>query len=168
MSKGPWRRSDFHRRRFFIDFEFIEDGRTIDPISVGIVGEDGSEFYAEFADADLGRSGFWVQQNVIPFLRGPGSPSRMSRVDIARNIYAFVGNEPEFWGYYSDYDWVALCQLYGRMVDLPPGWPMFCLDLKQEAFLRGFDLSTIPKEREHHALFDARWIKKAWEAVMPQ
>ena len=33
--------------------------------------------------------------------------------------------------YYADYDWVALCQLYGRMLDLPGRWPMFCRDLKQ-------------------------------------
>ncbi len=39
--------------------------------------------------------------------------------------------EPEFWAYYADYDWVVFCQLFGTMMDLPKGFPMYCLDLKQ-------------------------------------
>lgn len=31
----------------------------------------------------------------------------------------------------ADYDWVVLCQLYGTMMDLPKGWPMYCRDVKQ-------------------------------------
>jgi hypothetical protein len=38
---------------------------------------------------------------------------------------------PEFYGYYSDYDWVVFCWLFGRMNDLPKGFPMYCRDLKQ-------------------------------------
>ena len=37
----------------------------------------------------------------------------------------------EFYGYYSDYDWVVFCQLFGRMMDLPKEFPMYCKDLKQ-------------------------------------
>lgn len=40
-------------------------------------------------------------------------------------------NPPEFYGYYSDYDWVLFCSLFGRMIDLPKGFPMYCRDLKQ-------------------------------------
>ena len=40
-------------------------------------------------------------------------------------------NNPQFYGYYSDYDWVVFCWLFGRMVDLPKGFPMYCIDLKQ-------------------------------------
>ncbi|MBA3574969.1 MAG: 3'-5' exoribonuclease, partial [Pseudonocardiales bacterium] len=32
--------------RFFYDCEFIEDGLTIDLVSIGVVDEDGREFYA--------------------------------------------------------------------------------------------------------------------------
>lgn len=39
--------------------------------------------------------------------------------------------KPEFYGYYSDYDWVAFCWLFGKMIDLPKGFPMYCKDLKQ-------------------------------------
>jgi len=35
-----------HAVRFFYDCEFIEDGRTIDLVSIGVVDEEGREFYA--------------------------------------------------------------------------------------------------------------------------
>lgn len=42
-----------------------------------------------------------------------------------------IYNQPKFYGYYSDYDWVLFCSLFGKMMDLPKGFPMYCLDLKQ-------------------------------------
>lgn len=42
-----------------------------------------------------------------------------------------VRTNPEFYGYYSDYDWVVFCQLFGKMINLPNGFPMYCIDLKQ-------------------------------------
>lgn len=32
--------------KYFLDTEFHEDGKTIDLISIGIVAEDGREYYA--------------------------------------------------------------------------------------------------------------------------
>lgn len=40
-------------------------------------------------------------------------------------------NEINLYGYYSAYDHVALCWLFGKMIDLPKGFPMFTIDLKQ-------------------------------------
>ena len=40
--------------------------------------------------------------------------------------------EIKFYGHYSDYDHVVLCQLFGKMIDLPKGFPMYTIDLKQE------------------------------------
>ena len=37
----------------------------------------------------------------------------------------------KFYGYYSAYDHVALCWLFGKMIDLPAGFPMYTIDLKQ-------------------------------------
>lgn len=44
---------------------------------------------------------------------------------------ALIYNQPEFYAYYADYDWVVFCSLFGRMIDLPKGFPMYCRDLKQ-------------------------------------
>lgn len=36
-----------------------------------------------------------------------------------------------FYGYYSAYDHVAMCWVFGKMIDLPKGFPMYTIDLKQ-------------------------------------
>lgn len=144
--------------RFWFDTEFIEDGRTIDLLSIGVVAEDGREYYAEPLETDRNRACAWVYANVIPHLHGPVKPRDM----IAGEIVAFMGDNPEIWAYYADYDWVALCQLYGRMIDLPKGWPMFCRDLKQ---LAGSTQLPGKPDIEHNALSDARWTRDAWLSV---
>jgi hypothetical protein len=134
------------------DTEFIEDGRTIDLLSIGLVRADGATYYAESAEADRSRANEWVVANVLPSLTGPIKP----RAQIAAEIVRFAGPSPEFWAYYADYDWVALCQLYGRMIDLPDGWPMYCRDLKQHADEHGWQLAQ--DDSRHNALSDALWI----------
>jgi hypothetical protein len=47
------------------------------------------------------------------------------------NSKGICTNNPEFYAYYADYDWVVFCQLFGTMMDLPKGFPMYCIDLKQ-------------------------------------
>ena len=139
--------------RIFLDTEFIEDGRTIDLLSIGMVREDGELFYAEPAEVDRSKASPWVKQHVLPNLMGPV----MSRADIARNLVTFCGPEPEFWAWYADYDWVALCQLFGTMMELPEGWPMYCRDFKQTSDEQG--LKIVQDESSiHNALYDAQWL----------
>ncbi len=40
-------------------------------------------------------------------------------------------NKIELYGYYSAYDHVVLSTLFGKMIDLPKGFPMYTKDLKQ-------------------------------------
>ncbi len=91
--------------------------------------------------------------------------------------------KPEFYAYFADYDWVAFCWLFGKMIDLPDGWPQYCKDLKQELDtivdamhlerpsiskeqclkeLKSLDFKysklIYPKQtNEHNALADAKW-----------
>lgn len=165
--------------RIWFDTEFIEDGRTIDLISIGMVREDGATYYAVnlgFSRARLFQNQ-WLVDNVLPFLpihkyiqdepwsyensEDTNSSEWRARHDIRSEVLAFAGERPEFWGYYAAYDWVALCQLFGRMVDLPRGWPMFCRDVIQVAG----DRALPPTDVEHHALYDALWTKKAWDSL---
>lgn len=143
--------------KIWFDTEFIEDGRTIDLISIGMVSEDGREYYAEVVECDHSRADPWVKDNVLVHLTG----ETKTKAEIAQDIVAFAGEKPEVWAYYADYDWVALCQLFGRMIDLPKGWPMYCRDLKQ---LADMTRRKLPNQEscEHHALADARWTRLAW------
>lgn len=87
----------------------------------------------------------------------------------------------DFYGYYADYDWVLFCSLFGRMIDLPAGFPMHCIDLKQtldekagnqnEGWLSPptddqrleyiKSMVAYPKQtNEHNALADAYWNRE--------
>jgi len=89
-----------------------------------------------------------------------------------------MDSEISFYAYYADYDWVLFCSLFGRMIDLPKGFPMYCRDLKQmideqasfncrnsdssdafeKSLLKIKEHTNYPKqENEHSALDDARW-----------
>jgi hypothetical protein len=147
--------------KYWFDTEFIEDGKTIDLISIGIVCEDGRERYYESSECDHSRASPWVKENVLPHLMGHGCV--LTREQIARRIVDFVGPDPEFWAYYADYDWVAMCQLFGTMMDLPKGWPMYCRDVKQLCDNMGNPKLPEQSSTEHNAIADARWTKEAWD-----
>ncbi|MEO0869841.1 MAG: hypothetical protein AAFY17_15665, partial [Cyanobacteria bacterium J06642_11] len=51
--------------RYYLDTEFIEDGHTIDLISIGLVAEDGREYYALNVDCDWSKANNWVKQHVL-------------------------------------------------------------------------------------------------------
>jgi hypothetical protein len=150
--------------KIWFDTEFIEDGKTIDLMSIGMVRDDGATYYAEIEECDLSRASEWVHKNVIPHLTGEKKP----RKQIAEEIISFAGDSPEFWAYYASYDWVALCQLFGTMMDLPKTWPMFVRDLQQVRADRG--IVHLPEQvgTEHNALADALWTKDAWDFIQIQ
>ena len=145
-------------RRVFFDTEFFEDGQHIELISIGMVKENGEMYYAENAEFDWSLATPWLHQNVKPHLCGPTK----KRSTIRREVLDFAGKNPEFWAYFSDYDWVVLCQLFGSMVELPKHWPMFCLDLQQQLYLAGNPIPPSQPAQEHHALADAQWVMETW------
>lgn len=151
--------------KYFLDTEFIENGPSFPliPLSVGIVDEDGREFYVVNADAPLELANDWVKKNVVPYLGEP----RVEILSIKPKILDFIGDsKPEFWGYYADYDWVIFAQLFGTMIDLPKGWPMYCRDIKQ--LCDDLGNPKLPKQGkgEHNALADAKWNKVAYEFLI--
>lgn len=186
--------------RYFYDCEFIEDGKTIELISIGIVAEDGREFYAVAEDVGLdplhGRilKHEWLMKNVVPHLplKGragekawayapPGSTGTsffrldpdtnvvMPRRMIRNAVREFLlggggGSETELWAYYGAYDHIVLCQLFGRMIALPPGVPMFTHDIMQLAAGR-----KPPEQPDgvHNALADARHVKTMFDSLTP-
>jgi hypothetical protein len=78
-------------------------------------------------------------------------------------------NPPTFYAYYADYDWVVFCSLFGKMIDLPKGYPYYCRDLKQMMDYHGLyeKWANKPKQvDEHHALADANWNKKLHAAII--
>lgn len=184
--------------RYWLDTEFIEDGVTIDLISIGIVCDDGREYYACNDECNLFKANQWVKDNVLIHLPpkhigvNPGNPDVSPKVRqdilmwktrdrIKEDLLLFfaggvVDSEEdqslnwdqaiqglEIWGYYADYVWVVFCQLFGTMMDLPEGFPMYCRDIKQWCDELGNPKLPEQGKGEHHALADARWNKQAWD-----
>lgn len=152
--------------RWFLDTEFDENGTTIKLISIALVSEAGHEYHRVLSDGwEPSECNAWVKVHVLPHLPALFAP----RAVVANEIAFMLGHHgsPEIWGYFSDYDWVAFCQLFGTMMDLPAGFPMFCLDLKQEMHRACIERDRLPAQegQAHDALADARWIRNAWRAL---
>lgn len=187
--------------RYFYDTEFIEDGKTIRLLSIGVVAEDGREFYRVARDSHSTWSDAanheWLRAHVLPSMPGHVVPHRdhsdyytwlwdekhpdytaiRRSVDIGKELHQFlldgiaVEGSPdsadiELWADYGAYDHVALCQLYGRMVDLPSGMPMWTHDFQQELAQWHPKLRVLlPRQTAglHNALADARHLKAQCE-----
>lgn len=156
--------------RFYLDTEFHEDGVKIELISIALVAENGQSFYAVSNEFRISDCSSWVQTFVVPHL--PHPKEWLSRREIRSGLQAFVESMPwgkhEFWGYYADYDWVVLCQLFGLMIDLPPSWPKYCRDLKQVMDDHGIEREDLPAQvgAEHDALADAQWVRAAHQHIL--
>jgi len=171
--------------RYFYDCEFIEDGRTIDLVSIGVVDEHGREFYAISTEFDPTPALPWVRRNVLDRLPSPGHPAWRSRERIRDDLYAFLVEplrrkeaagsghssdrsrptyEIELWAWYGAYDHVVLAQLWGRMPDLPREIPRFTKDLRQLWDERGRP-PLPPSTQRHDALIDARHNLARWRAM---
>jgi hypothetical protein len=146
--------------KYFYDTEFIDDGRTIDLISIGVAAEDGREYYAISTEFNPERAGAWVRKHVLPKLPSPSSKLWKSRRQIRSDLEDFFdvdGDETiELWAWVAAYDHVVLCQLWGPMTDLPPAIPRFTRELRQFWEDRGSPRMP-PRPRDtHDALVDAR------------
>lgn len=160
--------------RYFYDTEFLEDGKTIDLISIGIVAEDGREYYAVNDDMDLDRitQHEWLMKNVMPQL--PPADLWRPKAQIRDEVSAFLlpyGTEhngltgqhwrglPELWAWFGAYDHVVLAQLFGTMMDFPRHIPMWTNDLRQEQHRLGDPGLPHQAAGLHNALEDARHLK---------
>ncbi len=157
------------RLRYFYDTEFIEDGRTIDLVSIGIVSDDGAEYSAISTDFDASKAIPWVKENVLAQLPPVTDERWKPRSRIRDEVLAFLtrgGKDPELWAWFGAYDHVVLCQLFGAMPDLPRPLPRFTRDLRQLWEMAGEP--TLPKQKSgrHDALEDARQNKVLYDCLV--
>ncbi|SDO78846.1 protein of unknown function [Klenkia soli] len=155
-------------RRYFYDTEFIEDGTTIDLVSIGVVDETGREFYAVSTEFDPTRAIPWVRRNVLDKLPPPADKAWRTRAQIRDSLLDFLtgpGEEVQLWAWIAAYDHVALCQLWGAMPALPRKVPRFTRELKQLWEDAGSPPLPPKSPDAHDALVDARHGLAVWQAV---
>ncbi|MCE7081145.1 3'-5' exoribonuclease domain-containing protein [Streptomyces sp. ST2-7A] len=173
------------------DLEFREDGRVIELISIGMVADDGRELYAISSEFDQPavrrhpwlREHVWSQLPIVKNWEGVRGVDRLDldhpdvrpRAQIARLVHDFIvaaGPDVELWANWGAYDHVCLAQLWGPMIALPEGVPMFTHDIQQEARRLGIRWDELPKQEggEHNALADARHNRtvRRWLATRAQ
>jgi hypothetical protein len=154
--------------RFFYDCEFIEDGRTIDLVSIGMVDESGREFYAVSTEFDAARAGSWVRQHVLPQLPPPADARWRSRAQIRDELLEFLtapSGDIQLWAWYAAYDHVALAQLWGSMPALPSRLPKLTRDLRQRWEDVGKPKLPPAPANAHDALADAKHNLRRWEVI---
>nr|BFE66024.1 polyadenylate-specific 3'-exoribonuclease AS [Dactylosporangium thailandense] len=158
--------------RYFYDCEFIEDGKLIDLVSIGVVDEHGREYYAVSTEFDDSRAVSWVRRNVLDKLPSPADKAWRSRERIREELLDFLTEplkagdaaEIELWAWYAAYDHVALAQLWGSMPALPREIPRFTKDLRQLWDDAGRPPLPVAEGR-HDALVDARHNLARWRVM---
>jgi hypothetical protein len=165
--------------RVYFDTEFVDDGKTIEFISIGMIREDGKTYYAVTNNGVTINKAVkhdWLRKNVVnqlPITLGTGNgwdwnfdhedhKSVKSRTEIAADIKKFLGEVTnlELWAWYAAYDHVVLAQIFGTMLQLPNGVPMWTNDLRQELHRLGNPRYIEQVEGAHNALEDAKWNRQ--------
>lgn len=180
--------------KYFYDTEFLENGETIELISIGIVAEDGREYYA--VNTNMSASAIvnheWLRENVWPYLPlrsyalshgmhtvlDTGHKDVKYKSTIAKEVMEFLQPNPEdyrhteLWAWCGAYDHVALMQLWGTMSSVHgTGLPFYTHDLKSI-----HDLFLTDEQRDelrnlefdgnaHNALDDARQLQQRYDYV---
>lgn len=149
---------------------------TVEPISIGIKAEDGREYYAVWRDAPwhLIKRNDWLMENVVPSLprlagdqrnHAPASwlfnmaarevkPARQIAGEVAEFLQAIP--DVDLWADFSAFDHVSLAWMWGKMINLPDGVPMYTNDLRTRWQQLGRPLLSRQNIGGHNALEDAR------------
>lgn len=154
--------------KIWYDTEFIEDGLTIEPISIGMVREDGATLYRindSEAVAARGCGLEWIYEEVmtklpytlvanveyrtvvpLPNEAHPDFIAFGSIDQIAQEVEDFIAStpSPELWADYAAYDHILLAQLFGPMIELPSEIPMFTHEFRTLMRLKGVGDADLP------------------------
>ena len=154
----------------FFDTEFTD--LNIDPklISIGLVSEDGREFYAELSDTYVPKEcGDFAREAVLPLLQGGNF--RMDFNTLIRLLGNWIEGFEQPVQLATDslsWDWPWIGKLFGTPGTWPSNLdkklatsrdvtPLFSAILVEKAFC-----SHVPRLRRHHALDDAKANRFAW------
>ena len=158
--------------KVFFDTEFTGLHQNTTLISIGLVDENGREFYAELIDYDQTQVDDWLQDNVIANLNGKNrSTTEQLRYDLAEWLSAY--DKVEMWSDCLSYDWVLFNNIWGHAFDIPKNVYYIPFDICTMMKLKGVDpdinreeyaFNAVPETaQKHNALWDAQVIRACYE-----
>jgi hypothetical protein len=170
--------------RVFFDTEFTGLHQKTTMISIGLVSDDGREFYAEFNDYDADQVDSWLLENVFShmiyrghtnqYINGLQSAFSGDKAYIVDRLALWLSQfeKVEMWSDCLAYDWVLFCDLFGGAMKIPSNVYYIPFDLATLFLVNGIDpdisreeFSGIDNLAKHNALDDARVIKACFERV---
>lgn len=179
--------------RVFFDSEFTGLYQNAALISIGLVAENGKEFYAEFDDYDrpgAHKPDQWVEDNVIKKLtikedylfhtldnsswkvkwNTQNIADALSRWFIM--LYEESGGALEMWSDCLAYDWVLFCDMFGGAMHIPDCIYYIPMDICTLMKVKGVDPDISREEfvgmdgDKHNSLHDARVIRFCYNKLV--
>ncbi len=176
--------------KIFFDTEFTGLHKDTTIVSIGMVTEDGKQFYAEFTDYDSKQCDDWIKANVLEHTLQRNWKKRESsyvenyhlgtKVDIGKTLENWLAqfDQVEFISDVCHYDMVLLIDLFGTAFQFPGQCSPSCYDINQD-IARYYKISqkeAFNKSREeileenkieikgdkHNSLYDAKVIKELY------
>lgn len=134
--------------RVYFDTEFTGLHKDTTLISIGLIAENGKEFYAELTDFDESQCDKWIEENVLKNLILSGNDEFADRLGEKENATVVLGNKHDVMTELSEwfsqfdnvqpvsdvchYDMVLLIDLFGGAFDLPKNVSAVCHDINQD------------------------------------
>ena len=140
-----WKDKGRNSMKIFFDTEFTGLHKNTTLISIGLISEDGRQFYAELTDYNLEQCDNWIEKNVLEHLityrcdnfeKSNYIPNL--HVGDKQNISMALKNwfkqfsSIELVSDVSHYDFVLFIDLFGTAFDLPKNICAVCYDINQD------------------------------------
>ncbi|MEV7926066.1 hypothetical protein [Kitasatospora sp. NPDC088779] len=139
--------------RVFTSITCLDDGHAITSVSVALLREDGTSYYA--IDGSMGRARIDPAQAIGPGVAHlPLRDGRLDRRDphvrgrdrLACELRWFLEDtpSPQLWSWRGDTDYTVLSRMCHRAGALPPGVPDWVGSLRQEAHRLALPITDLP------------------------
>lgn len=178
--------------KIFLDSEFTKLDKNGELISLGLVTEDNTEFYAEFNDYNGNYINTWLQRNVINHLfynnvkiynyeynsneMHYNQYCKHDKWNISKVLECWLKqfDEIEIWSDCLAYDWIFFCNLFGGAFGIPNNVYYIPFDISTLMKIKGVNpdinreefINNSVKGNKHNALYDAKVIKACYEKLM--
>ena len=179
----------------YFDTEFTGLRKNTQLISIGLISEDGKEFYAEFASINTELLDDWIIENVLMNTAKYGEVNETdivvnesdyhfgTREEIQEELKEWLSqfNEVQLVSDVCHYDMVLFIDIFGSAFDLPENVSPVCYDINQDiaSYYEESQKNAFDRNREdileekgitvvgqkHNSLYDARVIQQIYNVL---